>query len=200
MNLDAVKDVIHDITEKFFVGATVIWAEQINTKPVLPYITLKIGNINKTMFPITDKNGERFYPCSTILEVNLYTKGRLVATDDYTTGNYANTATSDIMDFFKFLESDEMVDYLAENGIDILLNPPIRDLTELQNDSRYRYRSMAEATISYSEDANGLFGISDMKQIPNSSGGGIKEMAEAEEETFISAEVTEKEGGNERND
>lgn len=200
MNLDAVKDVIHNITEKFFAGATVIWAEQINTKPVLPYVTLKVGNVNKTVFPVIDKVGNRFYPCSTILEVNLYTRGRMVTTGDYATGNYANTATSDMMDFFKFLESDEMVDYLAGNGIDILLNPPIRDLTELQNDSRYRYRSMAEATVSYLEDANGAYGISDMKEIPNSSGGGIKEMAETEGETFTSAEVTEKEGGNERDD
>lgn len=191
MNLELVEETLYDITAMFFKGATVVWAEQIITKPQLPYITLKTGNVNKSLFPITDKNGNRFYPCNTIAEINLYTKGKPVTVGEHVTGNYANTAVSDLLDFFKFLESDAIIDYLAGKGIDILLNPPVRDLTDLQNDTRYRYRSMAEMTISWSEDANGLYGLGGTETTTNSSGGGTEEMFQAEIEAFEDIEINE---------
>ena len=46
MNMESVESVIYDVTAEFFHGATVIWAEQVNTKPDLPYVTLKTGNLN----------------------------------------------------------------------------------------------------------------------------------------------------------
>jgi len=196
MILEVVKDIIYSTTDMFFKGATVIWSEQIATKPPLPYVTLKIGNIRKTLFPVTDDEGNRYYPCSTMLEVNLYTKGKKITVGEKVTGNYANTATSDMLDFFKYLESDEGIDYLAGKGIDIQLNPPIRDLTELQNDVNYRYRAMAEATVSWSEDANGPYGIGSMATAPNSSGGGTTEMLEAEIDTIEEVEIKDMtEGG-----
>ena len=78
MNMENVESVIYDVTAEFFHGATVIWAEQVNTKPDLPYVTLKTGNLNRTRFPVVDDDGNRFYPCSTLLEINLYTKGKAV--------------------------------------------------------------------------------------------------------------------------
>ena len=199
MNLEMVKEIIYEVAEKFFSKGTVIWAEQIITKPKMPYITLKVNGINKTFFPVTDDDGNRYYPCNTKLEINLYTKGKPMTIGEKVTGNYANTAMSDMMDFFKFLESDTMIDYLAGKGIDIQLIPPIRDLTELLNDSRYRYRSMAEATISYSETADGPYGVGGFV-LPNNSGGGTEEMAITEEETFVTAEITETEGGQENDE
>lgn len=197
MNLEAVREVLYDITEMFFKGATVIWAEQINTKPKLPYITLKLGGVRKTTFPITDEDVNRFYPCSTILEVNLYTQGKPVTIGENVTGNFMNTATSDMLDFFKFLESEEMIDYLAGKGVDVLLVPPVRNLTDLQNDSKYRYRSMAEATVSWNEDANGQYGIGGNSTVPNSSGGGTAEMLETDIYTIEEIEIKEStEGGN----
>lgn len=191
MNLEEAKEIIYDVTEMFFKGATVIWAEQINTTPPLPYVTLKTGGINKSTFPIVDDEGNRFYPCNSTLEINLFTKGRLVTVGENVTENYANTATSDMMDFFKFLESEEIIDYLADKGLDILLIPPVRDVTDLQNDRKYRYRSMAEATITYAENANGQYGIGDMVVVPNSSGGGTQEMVEAKANVIDEIEISE---------
>ena len=39
MNMESVESAIYDVTAEFFHGATVIWAEQVNTKPDLPYDT-----------------------------------------------------------------------------------------------------------------------------------------------------------------
>lgn len=177
MNLEKVKEVICDVTELFFRGASVIWSEQTGTKPKPPYITLKLGNINKSAHPIIDENNNRFYPSATILEINVYTKGKPVTAGKAVTGNYANTAASDLMDFFLFLQSDYITDYTNDRGVDIQLIPPVRDLSALENEnSAYRYRAMAEATVSFALLADGPYGIGGMPYVPNSSGGGTEEM------------------------
>ena len=61
----------------------------------------------------------------------------------------------------------------------------------------YRYRAIAEATVSWSENADGPYGIGGMPYVPNSSGGGTEEMANMTEEYFVSVEIKEIEGGNE---
>ncbi len=177
MDLEAVKGTIHDMTAMFFAGADVIWAEQVNTVPVPPYVTLKMGSLDRNALILVDDDGERYYQCDTTVQIDLYTKGRPVATGDMATGNYANTAVSDLMDLFSFLESEEITDRMAGMGISMALMPPIRDLTGLQNDSRYRYRAMAEASVSFLMEADGAYGMSGMAAVPNSSGGGTEEMA-----------------------
>ena len=175
MNMESVESVIYDVTAEFFHGATVIWAEQVNTKPDLPYVTLKTGNLNRTRFPVVDDDGNRFYPCSTLLEINLYTKGKAVTVAENVTGNYANTAASDLQDFFNYLDSEEIVDKLAAHGMDISLEPPVRDLTQ---------------------EANGRYGIGGM-DAPNASGGGSAEMADTTSGVIEEVEISEEtyEGG-----
>lgn len=192
MNLKEVRTKLYDITAMFFTGATVMFAEQLATKPPVPYVTIKTGSVNKPTFPCRDEEtGISYYPCSTIVELNLYTKGRPVNMGDKVTGNYENTALDDMMDFVKFIESEAVVDIIAGYNLDIQLMPPIRDLSELMNDAKYRYRSMAEFTVSYTEEAKGRYGISGNEQIPNSSGGGVKEYAEAEPFVIETIEIKE---------
>ena len=198
MTLDNVKSIIYDITAEFFKDATVIWSEQVNTKPEPPYVTLKIGGIRKTLFPLVDGE-ERAYNCSTTLEINIYTKGKAVTrAEECVTGNYINTATSDLLDLFCFIESDVVIDQLAAYGVDIMLEPPVRDLTGLQNDSKYRYRAMAEATVSFTQYANGPYGVGGGNILPNASGGGTVEMSNSKNDIIEQVEITRKnnEGGN----
>ena len=100
MNLVEVKERLYDSAACFFAGAVVIWAEQIGTRPEPPYVTLRMGEISRTAFPVEDDEGRRSYHCSTAIEVNLYTRGRSL-TEEGTdiTGNYINTATADLMEF-----------------------------------------------------------------------------------------------------
>lgn len=191
MNLAEVKDRLYDLTDLFFKGATVIWSEQINTKPPLPYVTLKCGGVNRTSFPVDDGDGRRVYQAKTTWEVNLYTKGQPITVGEGVTGNYANTAVSDLTEFTVFLDSESVVDIIAGYGMDVTLMPPVRDLTNLQNDSKYRYRAMAEFSVSYVQEADGPYGTGGMPLVPNSSGGGTKEMADAVSETIEEVEITE---------
>ena len=192
MNIGEVKEKLLELTEMFFAGATVIWTEQVITKPQLPYVTLKCSGIRRTVFPVVDDELNRTYHSSTIWEVNLYTKGRTVSSGSGVVRNYENTATSDLTDFLNFLESDEISDVIAGCGMSISPMFPIRDLTELQNDNRYRYRAMLEFTVSFAQEANGRYGHYG-KSVPNHSGGGSKEMAKAESLIFDEVEIK---GGN----
>lgn len=178
MNLVEVKERLYDSAACFFAGAVVIWAEQIGTRPEPPYVTLRMGEISRTAFPVEDDEGRRSYHCSTAIEVNLYTRGRSL-TEEGTdiTGNYINTATADLMEFSNFLESEAQVEVFAGCGMDVSLMPPVRDLTFLQNDSSYRYRAMAEYMITFVEEAGGRYGLSGMLMVPNGGGGGTAEMA-----------------------
>ncbi len=189
MTLEKVKEQICKITEFYFTGATVLWAELANTKPPLPYVTLKIGHLDRTAFPIEEETEERerSYQCSTILEVNLYTRESMI-TEEKVTGSYANTALSDLTSFTNFLESEEITDRLAKDGIAISLMPPARDLSFLENETAYRYRAMAEYAVSFVIQADGAYGIGGM-EIPNSSGGGTKEMAETPIEAIKEVEI-----------
>lgn len=190
MTLEKVKEQICKVTEFYFAGATVLWAELANTKPPLPYVTLKVGHLDRTAFPIEEETEERerSYQCSTILEVNLYTKGKSMITEEKTTGSYANTALSDLTSFTNFLESEEITDRLAKDGIAISLMPPERDLSFLENETAYRYRAMAEYVVSFVIQADGAYGIGGM-EIPNSSGGGTKAMAETPIEAIKEVEI-----------
>lgn len=200
MTLEKVKEQICKVIEFYFIGAKVLWAELANTKPPLPYVTLKVGHLDRTAFPIEEETEERerSYQCDTVLEVNLYTKGKSMITEEKVTGSYANTALSDLTSFTNFLESEEITDKLAKDGIASSLMPQERDLGFLENETAYRYRVMAEYAVSFVIQADGAYGIGGM-EIPNPSGGGTKEMAETPIEAIKEVEIeTERREENEK--
>ena len=69
---------------------------------------------------------------------------------------------------------------MAEKNVTIVMNPPIRDLSELIGDTKFNYRSMCEFTITFVGLADGKYGVSGIQTVPNPSGGGMKEFVEAE--------------------
>lgn len=197
MNLVGVKEVLYDATARFFAGACVLWAEQVNTKPNPPYVTLSTGGIRRSAFPIIDEDGRAVYQCETTLEVNLYTNGKPVSSRAGQTGNFIDTAVSDMSEFSIFLDSEAMTEFFSGKSVGIMLMPPVRNLTGLQNSTQYRYRAMAEFAVSYVQEADGRYGISNMPMVPNSSGGGTDEMAAVATEAIDAVEIiNESEGGN----
>ena len=190
MNLEEVKQCIYDATKKFFEKVPVIWSEQIGPKPSLPYVTLKVGSIDRKMFPAENEYHVRYYQCSSVLEINLYTKGKKMGVEESATVNYANTALSDMSDFVNFIESDVMTDFFYCNDISLMLKPPVRDLSELSNETKYRYRAMAEFDITFTQEVDGAYGTMKMPEVTNSSGGG-SEGLRIENETIENVELEE---------
>ena len=188
--LDTVRERLYDITARFFAGATVIWAEQTNTQANLPYVTIKLGGIRRRTHPVRDPDAGQCYHCDTVAEFNLYTQGRAIGTTRKATGNYVNTAASDLMEFANFMESPGVIDTLTNPPISVILKGEVRDLSFLENDRNNRYRAMAEFDVSYVMPADGWYGVFGIPA-PNASGGGTEELVSEAIETIEEMEAEE---------
>nr|DAN80002.1 MAG TPA: hypothetical protein [Caudoviricetes sp.]DAO80797.1 MAG TPA: hypothetical protein [Caudoviricetes sp.] len=189
MRLEELKEILYDITSMFFKDATIRWSEQTATKPTLPYVVIDTGGITKSVFSETDKSGKKSYQCSTIFEVNLYTQGKVILKRTDTTANYSNTSVSDLNDFVVFIESDEITDKLSNYGINIIPINQIRDLSFIQNESKYRYRAMVEFEVNFRLEADGKYGLKQLKTSKNYSGGGSIDIINEEVEIIEDIEL-----------
>ena len=183
MTLAEVKEALYDVIAPFFPEGRVYWAEQIQTKPEPPYVTLKLGNVRRRAFPVTEAGG-RCYHCESVMEINLYTTGKAVTGEENATGNRVNTATADLMEFSAYLESYAATDQLERALICVSLNPPVRDLTGLEHDRMYRYRAMAEYAVTFVQEAGGWYGVTPGDAAP-------VEMSETPVYTIEEAEIEE---------
>lgn len=192
MGLDDVRDRLYNLTARFFAGANVLWAEQVNVQPQTPYVTLKLGAVRRRAHTVDDRDAGPCYHCETTAEVNLYTEGRQIAVEGKATGNYVNTATEDMLRFANYMESPAVIDTLSDPPIAVTLKGDVRDLTFLENDRKHRYRAMAEFDVGFVMEADGWYGILGVP-VPSASGGGTEEMAsmgiEKIEETEIEIAV-----------
>lgn len=192
MDMTEVQNLVQATAAQYFTGAHVIWANQLNTKPPLPYVTLKLGDVSRNLYTASDDDEHRRYWYSTVLDVNVYTDGKPMASQKGAIINYANTAQSDIMDFCNFVESEYITDKLNDNGLVIRFRPPVRNLTELEKERKYRYRAQAEFDIEFMVDASGEYGVGVDAARENYSGGGIADFAIE----LPAIESAEAEGGN----
>lgn len=179
MTLGEVKQLLYEVVAMYHPGATVVWEKTKGVTPKPPYITLGYSNLNRSGSPLLDDDGEhRYYNYSFTFEINLYTVGKEIQVEGVGTV-YENTAVEDMEEFIRFLDSDGMTDRLSEKDVTIVMNPPIRDLSELIGDTKFNYRSMAEFTVTFVGSADGTYGVAD-STVPNPSGGGLAEFTEAE--------------------
>lgn len=186
MTFSEVKKILYELVKRYHPAAMVVWSKTKGVTPKPPYITLGYSNLNRSAFTLSDDEGEhKYYNYDFVFEINLYTVGKEIKTN--TGSYYENTAMEDLEEFVRFLDSEGITDELSEKNVTIVFNPPIRDLSELIGDTKFNYRSMCEFTVSFVGSADGKYGVADNQTIPNSSGGGLKEFAEAE--TFAIEEV-----------
>ncbi len=190
MALDMVRKRLYELAARFFTGASVLWAEQVNTQAALPYVTIKIGGIRRSTHIVYDPIAGPCYHCETVAEFNLYTEGKPLPVGGKATGNFVNTATSDLMAFANFMESPGAIDILSDPPVSALLKGEVRDLSFLENDRKHRYRAMAEFDVGFVENADGWYGVLDAP-LPNASGGGTDAMASEIIEIIEEAELEE---------
>lgn len=190
MTFSDVKKLFYRIVKKYHPNAVVVWTKTKGVTPMPPYITIGYSNLNRSAFPLSDESrNHRYYNYDVLFEINLYTVGREIKSDSGS--YYENTAVEDLEEFIRYLDSDEITEELAKNNVTIVMNPPIRDLSELIGDTKFNYRSMCEFTVSYVGLADGRYGISGNQAVPNPSGGGTKDMADITIETIEDIEITE---------
>lgn len=197
MNLGEVKQLIYEMVVRYHPGAMVVWEKTKGVTPMPPYITLGYSHLERSLFPLSDdENEHKYYNYTFNFEINLYTVGKKINGDGTGVVAYENTAVEDLEEFVRFLDSRAITDELSIKEVTIILASPIRDLSELIGDTKFNYRSMAEFTVAYTGLADGEYGVSGSLSVPNSSGGGTKEMAEAETSAIETVEIKEGEYDN----
>ena len=202
MNFGEVKQLLYETVVRYHPGAMVVWEKVGGVTPMPPYITIGYSNLIRSQFPMSDgERVHRYYNYSFRFEINLYTVGKPIKDDSDKTIYYENTAVEDMEEFVRFLESEAITDELAEKDVTVVFDPPIRDLSELIDDTKFNYRSMEELTVTFAGLADGEYGVLGNTLVPNSSGGGLQEFTEAETGIIEEVEIGEiTEGGNENHE
>ena len=192
-NLKKVKDTMKTIVSSFFAEGLTWDARSKHTRAGKPYVTLWYGNVRKKMQPIslTDPEtgyGTKYWESTVTLSMDIYENGASTSTDGVL-GGYENTALDDMLDLIKYLESDVILaETEAENIAVALKDGSVMDLSELENESQYRYRAHAEFEIRYTDEATGPYGQYGATA-GNTSGGNKTEYTEAEPQFFDEIEI-----------
>lgn len=182
MKYGEVKNALYEVVKLYHPNAVIVWESEKGVEQKPPYLTLKAGNLSRELFP-NDDGVDNGYHCSFLFEINLYTDGEKIKVGQ---GSYQeNTAIDDLMEFILFLDSEPITDKLE--GITVIPVNPVRDLSDILKSSKFKYRAMCEFTISFYEEANGLYQVS--PSISNASGGGKEEFGTAEMPAIEQVEI-----------
>ena len=192
MNIAELRDALYELTQDYFVGATVAFGNTNITKPKLPYVLLTLGTLQRPSKPeVRFRDGVvlQIYPCTIRLVVNLYTKGLLES--DYGAEYYADTAQSDLAAFVSYIDSDAGIEVCNRHNIYVALVSGPDDLSSLENDAFFEYRARAEFMVGFTDVAVGKAGQLSLGShlVPNGSGGGSEAIATEETGYFTAAEL-----------
>ena len=187
MDTNDMRTAVRNVIALFFDERKVRYAEQKMAKPSDPYVTVKFDNVQKTQFAIKERNRDEVdshWKLNCTAEVNLFTNGKPVG------NNFENTAMGDFQELVYFLESDAVVDKLSTYGITMVLDSPIRDISGIINETKYKYRANATFRVYYTETTYGRF-LQGGRTVPNASGGNKAEYVNAETGYFTTVEIQE---------
>ena len=181
MTLENLRDILLNMVQGYFAGASVMWGEQNNVRPSSPFIRLKLGSISRPQHLLL-KTGNAV-PCgyilsTTIFSVELFTHGRKM-TDEDGDSYFINTAMDDLSDFVSYMLSPYADDVYERHNISLRTEGDILD-TSAVLDSDYEYRAMQEFAVEFMQEARGYAGISHDNWEPTPSGGGTADLASKE--------------------
>lgn len=174
MNHEQLKELVYDVVSKFY--PRTVWVEQVNTQLKAPFVTLKLGDASRQLFGCMNPDASIFRTDSTFLEINLCTNGRKLEVEGAITTNYINTSVTDLNDLVDYLESEEIQDLVSSKGVSMILNGGVNDISELSNETQYSYRAMVAFDVSYYRETDGKYGVLNMPDPTNPSGGGSEEL------------------------
>lgn len=198
MNVNEVRKAILELAQLYFKGATVTLARQSRiAKQGVPLVTIYTGVVNRPLYPptqIIDGVPVSYYPSSVTVQIDLFTKGRKVDTEEGSTPIMENTAVDDLAAFVSFLNSEYVVQYCNKKDISIVVPNAVQDLTGLIDDTNYEYRAMVEVTVNFTTRAIGITGTMSadggIAQTP--SGGGNLGLLDVEGDYFEDVEINNK--------
>lgn len=186
MRLYDLKEYLHDLVSRYFQQATVIWANEVSTKPSLPLVMLRLGNLSRQSFP-SEEPGEdgsvRYYGSTIDLEIQIFSKGGKIG------GGYSDDTVADLNEFLLYLESPEITDELFNKDLAIDIGTPVQSISALLGEAKNEFRAMVELTVNFTQETAGAYDLKQSEKdpeewTPTSAGGGSIEQV-SEENEFI---------------
>ena len=146
MRVGQAKELFRALTQQYFGGANVVFANQSRTaKQKVPLVVLTPGNVHRPQAPnYTFVDGEvvGHYLSRFSITVDLFTNGSPVV--DEVSGKtvaYEDNAVDDMLSFADFLNSEHTVQWSHQNDVSILIDGDVLNLTGIVNDTSYEFRS-----------------------------------------------------------
>ena len=182
MRLYDLKEYLHDLVSRYFQQATVIWANEVSTKPSLPLVMLRLGNLSRQSFPLED-GSVRYYGSTIDLEIQIFSKGGKIG------GGYSDDTVADLNEFLLYLESPEITDELFNKDLAIDIGTPVQSIPALLGEAKNEFRAMVELTVNFTQETAGAYDLKQSEKdpeewTPTSAGGGSIEQV-SEENEFI---------------
>ena len=160
MRVGQAKELFRALTQQYFGGANVVFANQSRTaKQKEPLVVLTPGNVHRPQAPnYTFVDGEvvGHYLSRFSITVDLFTNGSPVV--DEVSGKvvaYEDNAVDDMLSFADFLNSEHTVQWSHQNDVSILIDGDVLNLTGVVNDTSYEFRSRLTVQFYFTQKAVG---------------------------------------------
>lgn len=198
MTVNEVKAHIDSLVKEYFAGAHVVWAGQSMVHRGNPAVILRLRNVQTAVFPVTScHDGEitDSYPATAILEVNLFTDGKVPAADKNILLPRENTAVNDLTGLQLFLGSEFVKLKNSKGNVNITPLGPVNDVSAIRDNTEREYSAMQEYEVGFVMEAAGFTSMKDVSgRTDNHSGGAPENLRNADAGYFEGIEL-EKNGG-----
>lgn len=174
MRLSTVKELFRALTQRYFAGANVVFAQQSRVaKPDIPLVTLNFGNV-KRQWDAVQSNADGVsvasYPSRVSVVIDLFTHGAPVTDDAGIVVAHEDTAMDDMLAYVDFLSSQFVIDWCNRNDLAVLVEGDVQDLTGLVNDNNYEFRSRLNIWIYFTHETAGYTFVLDEDSIQYPTG------------------------------
>ncbi len=160
MRVEQAKSLFQALTQSYFGGANVVFANQSRTPmQKIPLVLLTPGPVHRPSAPVYEViSGERVgnYLSRLSITIDLFTNGAPVVDEESgAIVAYADSSEDDLLAFADFLGSDYTVDWCHKNDVSILIDGDVQCLTAVVNDTTYQYRSRMTVMFYFTQRAIG---------------------------------------------
>ena len=155
------KEKLYDLVATYFATldakGNIVWGKTKPVKPNSPMVSLSLAQVQRPYRPArqyVDGVIRDSYPSSTILRVDLFTKGAPTTDKPDVTAQNENTAVNDLSEFADFLNSVYVDHWCGNNGVSLRART-VQDLTAIGNETSWQYRALLEIDVGFVQNATG---------------------------------------------
>ena len=160
MTQSELKEKLYDLVAVYFASldpGNIVWGKTKPLKPNSPMVSLGLAQVQRPYRPArqyVDGVIPDSYPSSTILRIDLFTKGAPTTDKPNVTAQNENTAVNDLSDFANFLNSVYVDHWCGNSGVSLRART-VQDLTAINNETSWQYRALLEIDVGFMQNATG---------------------------------------------